>query len=247
MNIAVIDDCFQDREQLKSLIYSSADNMSFQVSCRCFSSGEDFFKSFVPGQYPVVFLDIYMGGITGIETARLIRQQDMECLLIFITTSREHTWDAFKVHPFDYLVKPCRREQIDYVLSEVRKLLDDTSAFLELTHGRQKVRFSYSELMSLSSDGHYVLANAYKRDTLRCYVPSFSGLWDVLCRDRRFLLCNRGIILNMDYIEKLSDNNFILKNGQAFPIRQNGRNEVLQSFFAYQYEQARKYGKRYPQ
>lgn len=49
----------------------------------------------------------------------------------------------------------------------------------------------------------------------------------------------------MDYIEKLGESEFIMKSGQAFPIRHNNRNEVTQAFLTYQYERTRKYGKRY--
>lgn len=49
-----------------------------------------------------------MEGTNGIETARILRRTDPDLLLVFVTSSPEYVWDAFPVHPFDYLLKPYR-------------------------------------------------------------------------------------------------------------------------------------------
>lgn len=245
MEIAIIEDHKADSELLAAMCAKWAGDNRTDVHCDCYPSGEDFLRGFTKGKYHLLFLDIYMKELSGIDTARIVREQDMECLLVFLTTSREHAWDSFPLHPFDYLLKPCTHEQISHVLSEAKRVLPDTGRTLEMTCGRQKIRFSYEELMSLESDGHYAKVTSAGRGTLRCYISSFTNLWDTLCRDGRFLLCNRGIIINMNYVEKYTAHDFILKNGQAFPIRQNKRSAVIDTFLTWQYERAKQYGKRY--
>lgn len=245
MDIAIIEDNTADSELLAGICTDWSVAGRTAVHCDCYPDGETFLQRFVPGQYQLIFMDIYLSELTGIDTAKAVRSQDAKCLLVFLTTSREHTWDSFPLHPFDYLLKPCTSEQICRVLSEAARVLPETSQTLQMTYGRQKVLFSYHELMALESNGHYAVITSVKRGTLRCYVSSFMGLWDILCQDKRFLLCNRGIILNMDYIEKYTAQDFLLKNGQTFPIRQNKRSSVIDTFLTYQYEQARQYGKRY--
>lgn len=244
MKIAIIDDCNEDRTSLTAACLNWADAHNIRLACDCYPDGETFLKNFMHGKYHLLFMDIYMRGLTGIETARSVRTHDVDCLLVFLTTSREHTWEAFPLHPFDYLTKPYTQEQIALVLAEACRVFPHTVRLLELTYKRQKLRVPYSELIALESSGHYVYVTSSGRDVMRCSVTSFSDLWDILCADRRFLLCNRGIILNMDYIEKYSASNFILKNGQSFPIRQNRRSDVIDTFFSYQYERAREYKKR---
>ena len=51
-----------------------------------------------------------MEGTNGIETARILRRADPDLLLVFVTSSPEYVWDAFPVHPFDYLLKPYRKK-----------------------------------------------------------------------------------------------------------------------------------------
>lgn len=69
-------------------------------------------KNYRPCQYAAVFLDIYMNGITGIETAEVIRKTDANLLLIFITSSPEHMADAFRIHAYEYVTKPFEKSRI---------------------------------------------------------------------------------------------------------------------------------------
>ena len=59
-----------------------------------------------PGHSDLVFLDICMGDVNGIELARHLRAVDEKVLIVFLTTSSEYAFDAFPIHPFDYLMKP---------------------------------------------------------------------------------------------------------------------------------------------
>ncbi len=75
-----------------------------------FSSGEDFLGAFTPGKYDLIFLDIYMDGITGMETAKRIRQTDHDCRIIFITISPEFAVESYNVNASFYLLKPIGKD-----------------------------------------------------------------------------------------------------------------------------------------
>lgn len=65
MNIAIIDDIASDAEQLKRIITSYFENRQIPTEIRYFSSAEAFFDDYRPGNFQILFLDIYMDGITG--------------------------------------------------------------------------------------------------------------------------------------------------------------------------------------
>lgn len=245
MRIAIVEDENEDIKHLAALLESWSQDRQLSIDYDCYKNGESFLDQYEKNKYTLVFLDIYLTGITGIEVAHFIRKSDMDCLLVFLTTSREHTWDSFKVHPFDYLIKPCSQESLDYVLSEATKTLNDINHSLELTISRSKVSILYNELPFLVADGHYIRTCTVNQGEIRCYISSFTNLWEILQQDPRFLLCNRGIILNMDFVEKLNQDCFVMKNGEVFPIRQRNRSEVIQTFLAYQYNQAKLFGERF--
>ena len=76
----------------------------------------------------MVFLDICMAGTNGIETARRLRQADPEVLIVFVTSSPEYVWDAFPVHPFDYLLKPFKKERVMQTLERAKKRIRHQTA-----------------------------------------------------------------------------------------------------------------------
>ncbi|MCD7980793.1 MAG: LytTR family DNA-binding domain-containing protein [Clostridiales bacterium] len=245
MKIAILDDNPEDSETLTRSCESWAADFGVQITCDSFESGEEFLMCFQPKHYDLLFLDIYMKKLTGIDIARRVRKTDVNCLLVFVTTSREHALESMPFHPFDYLIKPSEPRRVAQVLTEAARTIPQNYSALELTCGRTKVSVYYNDLISLEADRHHAFVRVLKREPMRCYIDSFSGLWNTLQEDSRFILCNRGIILNMDQIEKIGESEFVMKNGEIFPIRQNNKNEVIQTFLTYQYDRAKKYGKRY--
>ena len=58
------------------------------------------------GQFDIILLDIELGGMNGIETARQIRESDVNCNIIFITSFEQYSKEAISVHPFAFVDKP---------------------------------------------------------------------------------------------------------------------------------------------
>lgn len=106
LRTAIVEDQKPDAERLEQLLKKAFGEE--EILCRRFVCGDDFLKEFPGEGYQVVFLDICMEGTNGIETARQLRAADPELLIVFVTSSPEYVWDAFPVHPFDYLLKPYR-------------------------------------------------------------------------------------------------------------------------------------------
>lgn len=113
MNIAIVDDLKTDSDRLVGFIdtYMKQHNLQYGTLDR-FSSGEDFLGAFTPGKYDLIFLDIYMDGITGMETAKRIRQTDHDCRIIFITTSPEFAVESYNVNASFYLLKPIGKDGV---------------------------------------------------------------------------------------------------------------------------------------
>ena len=236
MKIAIIDDNPQEFELYNDSIQKWMQLHSLLSPTDFFTSGEDFLKDFKPGKYSLLFMDIYMGELNGIETARKVRELDVNCLIIFLTASLEHTWDAFPIHPFDYLIKGCPQEKIFQVLDEAMRTLPQAETYIEVPVGRQQVRISCSELMyAVADDHHTLITTCNSSQPLRCHI-FFSGLLKELPEDPRFLQCNRGILLNQDYITGLQKDSFLMEDRKLFPIRRSNIGKIKQQFYDYQFD-----------
>lgn len=119
MRIAIVDDIKEERDKLADVLTKQLSRRGIHVNLFEFENGEDFLIAAKERPFTVVFLDIYMSGANGIETARELRTFDSDALLIFTTTSTDHALDGFKVRAMHYLVKPYPENEISDLIDEV--------------------------------------------------------------------------------------------------------------------------------
>ena len=106
MKIALVDDERIYLDEMQKLCLEFAAQHTIQPEIFRFSSSEDFLKSWQPGFYSIIFLDIFMKNGNGIETAQKLREGNDNSLLVFLTSSSDFMPDAFSCHAFDYILKP---------------------------------------------------------------------------------------------------------------------------------------------
>ena len=155
LRFAVVEDRLPDAQRLESLL-RLAFGGGHTLVCDHYESGDAFLKAFPSKNHQVVFLDICMEGTNGIETARILRRTDPDLLLVFVTSSPEYVWDAFPVHPFDYLLKPYREEKLFQLADELRRVLFRAEPELEVRIARQQVHLPLRKIQYAMAQNHYV-------------------------------------------------------------------------------------------
>ena len=233
LRIDIVDDLKLDRERLShDLAAYFASRSDIALSLREFESAEAMLGSFKPGETDVAFLDIQMGGMTGIDLAKQLRTGDQRLLVIFLTTSAEYAWDAFPVHPFDYLMKPYEQERLNEVLGEVLRALSAEEPTIEIRVPRSTHDVPLNKLCAVEACGHTVEVHLTDGQTLRS-IMTFSEIEGLLADDPRFLRCNRGIIVNMDEVLRLDGDVFKMRDGTIFPLRVRNRSALVSHFSQY--------------
>ncbi len=230
--IAVVDDRQEDRDRLAADLHAWFDDKG-GANVQCYPDAETMFRSFFPGKFQIAFLDIVMKGADGIELASRIRQLDAKLLLIFYTNSREYVFDVFPVHPFDYLVKPYGQIGLSRVLEDALAALSETELSVTVRVDRAPVMIPFSQIMTASSQGHSVEIVTADGARIRTAM-TFTDFAKQLGPDRRFLQCNRGLTVNMDYVLTIQDDSIRMINGDICPLRTKGRGELLAQFSQYQ-------------
>lgn len=110
IRIAVCDDEASQAREIARIVGNFFQKQEIAYRIDLFSSGEALLKDqeFID----VVFLDIQMGGIDGIETAQELRNRDTRTVLFFITSYSQHIMRSMTIHPFAFLVKPVEEKQL---------------------------------------------------------------------------------------------------------------------------------------
>ncbi len=236
MRIAIIEDMTSESLNLVKILNNIAEKHYMTFNITCFESGEKFLEIFEKGSFDIIFMDIYLNGIDGVETSRRLRKSDRQCMLIFLTGSMEHMPDAFSCHAFEYIQKPLSAERVGQVMTDAINILTAEQPYIEFTDNRQTIRLMYSDFAAAVSSEHYINITDVDGNTYKTR-QTFSEFIQSLNNDSRFLNINKGIIVNMDYVLSIEDNTCTLQNGEPFPVKVRDSIKIKKKWHKYLFEQ----------
>ena len=199
IRIAIVDDEKVIREQIKKLVEKK------QIDCEIdtYGTGEDLLKA--DSVYDIIFLDIQMDGMNGIDTARALRQKADNTVLIFITGVKEYVFDAFDVAAFHYLIKPIEEnkfwEVCDRAVLAVTKKKQNPSGQIFIKTRSQSITLDQSNVLYIESRAKKVEIHT-KTNIVEAYA-AISELEKQLVGS--FYRCHRGYLVNMAFIAGYAD------------------------------------------
>ncbi len=236
LNIAIVDDLKSDADRLRQTVAGWEPSCAGEIEIgriECFAGGEELLAHFERGAFHLVFLDICMDRLNGIETAKRLREIDSRVLIVFVTTSDEFAFQAFPVHAFDYVIKPYAAGTLHRVLNEAVPHLGIAEPFFTIRHDRTASDIPASSIVAAVSCGHSVEIFLDAGASLNSGM-TFAEVEALFGTDPRFLTCNRGLIINMEHVATVENGAFVMKNGQSWPIRVRGRAQLMEQFAQYQ-------------
>ena len=240
MRIAIVDDLSADAGKLMGFIcrWAQEQGIFLVPAPAVFESGETLLAGFAPNTFDVVFLDIYMSGMTGMEAAKKIREQDDACQLIFTTTTREFAVDSYDVAAAFYLVKPYSYEKLAQALTRCgAEILEQSQCVMVPgAAGQQPLplhRITHTEYCRRCVEVHLTSG---EKLTVPMRQADFAAL---LLAYPYFCDCTRGVLVNLEQAENLLADRFLLKNGTAVPVSRLKYREVREQFLAFTYAQMR--------
>ena len=227
IRIAIVDDEKVIREQIKKLIEKK------QTDCEIdtYGTGEDLLKA--DSVYDIIFLDIQMKGMNGIETAKALRQKADNTVLIFITGVKEYVFDAFDVSAFHYLIKPIEEnkfwEVCDRAVLEVTKKKQNPSGQIFIKTRSQSITLEQSDVMYIESRAKKVEIHT-KTNIVEAYA-AISELEKQLVGS--FYRCHRGYLVNMAFIAGYENDSITLNNGETIILSKDKYSEFVKVYMRY--------------
>ena len=221
MNVAIIDDQQTDLNNISNIIKDYADKNHIDIDLSAFHNAESFLSNYRPFKYTLIFMDIYMDNMTGIDAARKVREMDKDTPIIFLTTSEDHTLDAFEVHAYHYIIKcvePAKlKDSVFKVLADITSMQNIKAKNFTFTYNGMEHSIAYHNIKFVQSSQNYVQITDRYENLYRLRM-TYSKIYDILGADKRFLQINRGILINMDYIRDFTETTCILEGDCRFPI-----------------------------
>ena len=241
MNIAIVDDDRREIDSLSDTIKEYAALGKLPLTIQVFHSAEEILAAYHPYAFTAIFMDIYMGGKTGIEAAEEILSMDRHAIIIFLTTSDEHMPEAFSLHAYDYIGKPAKKERLFKVMDDVllRQTEYDNSPKLLITCDKNTVSLPYQDIVFVRTADHNYLEIADSAKNMYLTRLTFSEVAEKLLQDRRFLLILRGVLVNMEYFLKLDEGVCRLSTSDTLPINVRKAKELENTYQNFKFDSLR--------
>lgn len=230
LRVAICEDLPEDTAALQEIVLSCG------VPCviKTFDNGEDFLMGNPANQFDLVFLDVYMDAVNGLEIAKRLRQEDAAVQIVFITSSEDHALEAFRVKARQYLIKPVQAEEVQAVMDELRQRLVIAAPTVSLPVGGSKRQIApkdilYAEVYGYQSYVHLaeeIVEVKMSLDDLASLLP-----------DPDFLRCHRSYVVNLNYVKEIG-RDFIMKNGATVYIRRGDVKKCGDAYKEYLLERA---------
>ena len=239
MKICIVDDEKSCIEALHSILVRYGEDKNLDISFDLFLDGESFLSKYKPDVYDIVFLDIYIGDITGMDLAGTIRQKSENGMIIFCTTSINDMPAAFRYHAFEYIIKPPEYNRVKRILDDALLVLPRLETYLDIQTTRGKVRIAVSSIVSVTSSGHYLEIRTKDKapETVRISMTEFKKM---LAEDERFLMINKGILVNMEHIKNIVDKMCSMNDGSIYPIKVRESSSIKKHWQSFLFNSIRK-------
>ena len=236
LKIAICEDEIKQREILLKFLEETNTKNMYSL----FSNGEDLLADFEQGKYDLILMDIYMNSeLTGIETVKLIREKDKDIPVAFVTTSKEHALDSYRLSAMKYIEKPYSRESIEEILHlAVLKKNDMPALFIPKNGGTQRVTFA--NIIYMEQQLHKVFICLKNDDSFFIY-GKLSELSKQLPEDE-FFLPHKSFAVNLSYVMYIDMKlrSFIMEDKTKIPIRRELINKAKNDLEDFLFERTRR-------
>lgn len=235
LTIFLCDDNKEILNQYAGLLERIAKKNNIDITISSFHSGEEllFHLSDFPNQADIIYLDILMRQLTGMATAKRLREIGCKSEIIFLTTSEDYVYDAFDIAAVQYLLKSSTStERFEQVFLRAVELVQEKVSDMfhcesgNILHIIPIKNITYFEIWKRVVTVHY-----NKTEHIEFY-STMEQLEDQLLV-KGFVRVHRSYIVNLPYITKFQQNNLLLKTGENIPVGVTYMKQVKKTFADY--------------
>lgn len=229
MRFAVCDDEAEIRRDISDRIAALCPGASVTE----FSSGGELLEG--AGSFDIIFLDIGMDGLDGMQTAKKLREDGCRAAIIFVTAFEDRVFDAFDVGAFNFLVKPVSAQKITEVLKKAIDSRTEPAAtvtsdrFIAVKSGGVSTKLALSEIMYAEVfDRILILHTVSGKVEYRGRLNEFEK-----CTDETFFRTHRSYLINLRYVERYTSSEVTMENGDCVLLAKQRYGELVKAYLQY--------------
>ncbi len=238
MKIALCDDNTAELFNIVSLIKEYGSEKFESIAVSTFPSGTELLETMQNELFDIVFLDILMPGVTGMDAAREIRTYNENVKIIFLTSSPEFAVESYNVNAYHYLIKPASQEKIYPVLDKLIREYDKLDECLKIKTNSSVfvIPFDHIEYIEINAKKLYFQMTDGR---VKEVAGKLSDYEDRLLERPEFIKTHRSFIINMSRISELKKGEAITELGKSVPVSRPLYQAVRSSYTEFLFQEVK--------
>lgn len=227
--IAICDDEKSLRNDLRKLLEPELDLCGIDFKIDEFDCGEKLISALDTATFDILFLDIEMKGLNGIETAKELRKKTSITQIIFVTSYPDFVFQGYEVQALHYILKPYEQKKIVSVLHTAIELLEqniEKHFVIEQKNGT--IRIPVNKIYYFYSEKRFV--NAVTESGTYSFYDKLSEITDQL--PEYFIRIHNRYLVSLNYMEALHGDSIIC-HGEELPVSRSYKQELSIAFAKY--------------
>ncbi len=224
-DIGICDDGENVCSFLENMIFECAKEKAIRINVQIWYTGEGLRDYLAAGGHlDILFLDIELFKMTGIEVGRYIRNEldNMGLLLIYISGKSSYAQQLFKTQPMDFLVKPITQEQINDAIEIAIKIIKRKSERFEFQQGKDYYYIQQGDIVYFESKGRKI-----KIVTSQNIYEFYGRLKDIVKElSEDFIEIHQSYVVNRENVLRYTYEMVEMENGTILTISQKKRKQV---------------------
>lgn len=232
IKIAIVDDERTVLSELTQKIKGYFAEKDISYTIETFLCGTDLLQH--KESFHIIFLDIQMDDLSGMDAARQLRQNGASGFIVFITALQEYVYDAFEVDASDYLLKPIDIGRFTRTMDRIYHNIQnaDMGSLLIPSRGNTYQTLLFREIYYLEAVNHRI-----EFYTCNAVYKGYFKLAELAERlDGRFFQCHRSYFVNLDYVCGYENGLALLNNGKQIPVSRLRAHEFSRAVLCYMKE-----------
>ncbi len=228
MRIIICDDISEERARLKNYIRRLEKDDALELDITEYTCGEDLLSAYGKRTPPdVMFLDVYMEGLTGVEVAKTLKEKGYGGSVIFCTTSLDHAVESYKLKADGYLVKPYSYEDFLDAIWRARRHMQKAQKGISFVSERIEYSIPLAKISFIETSGR--ACAVHTSDEVYTTYKKIGEFEKELEKEASFLKVGRCFLVNMNSIDRMHEDSILFKNGETLPLPSRDKNRLRQT------------------
>ena len=226
LKIAICEDDKRYIEDLEWCIRGWAANIGINIKIQRFDGGLPLLSCIEKnGMFDLVFMDVEMSGMNGLETAARIREQDYITTIIFVSQYETYYREAYNAHPFHFLTKPINKKKLEETMDAYMVMKKQDVETFTFVVNKARYSIHLKDILYFYSERRHVYA-VCKEDKYGFYGKLKDVEKTLEGKTCRFLRIHQSYLVNMRYIKEYHYNELVMYNGEELYISKENRKRM---------------------